>query len=145
MINTGDLFGVAPIAKIAPRDLLAVYDAEYRKRYQTAAPIVGKKDAPLAARLLKLYSFDELSSWLRLYFDVPDKFIQNSGYTFGVFSACIAKVIQFDRRRSARVVAAPVVATDAVVRVMREKQEIERLDGIEMANAYYAKRPWLQR
>lgn len=89
-----------------PKELLAVYDAEYQRRYQTRAPIVGKKDAPLAARLLKLYSFDELSSWVRIYFDVPDTFIQQSGHTFGVFSACIAKVIQHDRRLHPRVVVA---------------------------------------
>lgn len=96
---SADLFGDLPTKRV-PRDLLAVYDAEYRQHFHTAAPIVGKKDAPLAARLLKLYTFDELSTWVRLYFDVPDKFIQQGGYTFGVFSACIGKIIQHDRRRS---------------------------------------------
>ncbi|NDF00129.1 MAG: hypothetical protein EB034_17920 [Verrucomicrobia bacterium] len=98
-----DLFGDTP-TKIVPRDLLAVYDAEFRRRFHTAAPIVGKKDAPLAARLLRMYSFDELSSWVRLYFDVPDKFIQQGGFTFGIFSACIAKVIAHDRRLASRIV-----------------------------------------
>lgn len=102
---SADLFGQEK--PIVPRDLLAVYDDEYQRRYQTRAPIVGKKDAPLAARLLKLYSFDELSSWVRLYFDVPDKFIQQSGHTFSVFSACIAKVIQYDRRLHPRTVVTP--------------------------------------
>jgi hypothetical protein len=79
-------------------ELLAVYDAEYRARFHVAAPIVGKKDGPLAARLMKRYDFDQLSAWLHSFFDVPDKFIQQSGHTFGVFSSCIAKVIAHDRR-----------------------------------------------
>ena len=123
---SADLLGVTQPAKIVPRDLLSVYDAEYRKRFNTAAPIVGKKDAPLAARLLKIYSFDELSSWLSLYFDVPDKFIQNSGYTFGVFSACIAKVIQHDRRRVARVAQTrPVVALSDAMRARKAEMDAE--------------------
>ena len=141
---SADLFGDSP-TKIVPRDLLAVYDAEYRKRFNTAAPIVGKKDAPLAARLLKLYSFDELSSWVRLYFDVPDKFIQNSGYTFGVFSACIAKVIQHDRRLATRVTVNTQPVSNATLAVLRAKQDVEAQAGLDIANEYYAKRPWLQR
>ena len=141
---SADLFGDVP-NKIVPRDLLAVYDSEYRQRFNTAAPIIGKKDAPLAARLLKLYSFDELSSWLRLYFDVPDKFIQNSGYTFGVFSACIAKVIQYDRRLATRVTATTPMVSDATLAILRAKREVETQAGADMANDYYAARPWLQR
>lgn len=101
-----DLFGQEK--PIAPRELLAVYDQLHREYCDgIPAPIVGKKDAPLAARLLKMYSFDQLKSWLRLYFIVPDQFIQKGGYTFGVFSSCIGKIIQYDRRVAAR--PAPVV------------------------------------
>lgn len=87
----------------APKDLLAVFDAAHRECFDgIPAPIVGKKDGPLAARLLKRYEFDQLSTWARLYFVTPDPFIQQSGYTFGVFSACLGKVIQFERRRNVR-------------------------------------------
>lgn len=95
-----DLFGQEK-PRVA-KDLLAVYDAVHREKFSVAAPIVGKKDGPLAARLLTIYNFDQLSSWVRLYFDVPDKFIQQGGYTFGVFSSCIGKIIQYDRRLSAQ-------------------------------------------
>lgn len=102
-----DLFGQSK-PRVAS-DLLAVYDAAHRANCNgVPAPIVGKKDGPLAARLLKTYSFDQLSAWVRLYFIVPDKFIQQGGYTFSVFSSCIGKVIQYDRRVSApRVVRQP--------------------------------------
>lgn len=109
-----------------PKELLAVYDAEYRRRNEgIPAPIVGKKDGPLAARLLKTYSFDQLSSWVCLYFDVPDQFIQQGGFTFGVFSSCIAKVIQYDRRVHARVVVVARPEPSANLRAIRQQIDDE--------------------
>ena len=74
-----DMFGHAKPA--VPKELLATYDAAHRAKFNgVPAPIVGKKDGPNAARLMRLYpDFDQLSSWVPLFFDVPDKFIQESG------------------------------------------------------------------
>ena len=101
----GDLFG-----NTKPRvanELLAVYDAEFRRRFRVPAPIVGKKDGPLAARLISRYEFEDLSRWVERFFAVPDPFIQQSGFPFAVFSACLAKVIAYDRRVQAQTTVQP--------------------------------------
>ena len=91
-----DLFGHEKPA--SSHALLAVYEAEFQRRFKTPAPIVWRKDAPNAARLLRRYSLQQLSAWVPLYFDVPDQFIQQGGFTFGIFTSCIAKVMQYARR-----------------------------------------------
>ena len=84
---------------MSPKTLLTRFDTAHRNQFDgTPAPIVGKKDGPLAARLLKTYQDEQLARWVELYFVIPDTFIQRGGYTFGVFSACIGKIIQYDRR-----------------------------------------------
>lgn len=73
--------------------LLTLYEAGYVKRYGVKAPLVPSKDAPLAKRLLSRYTMEQLSHWLDVFFTMRDPFIERSGHTFGVFSACLAKVI----------------------------------------------------
>jgi len=78
---------------MTPRQLLTAYDTAYQAHHGVRAPIVGSKDGPLAARLLSLYSYEDLECWLGTFFTMRDPFIQKTGHTFGVFSACIGKVI----------------------------------------------------
>lgn len=73
--------------------LLTQFDDAYTRKYGVKAPIIGSKDAPLAKRLLGLYTPEQLSHWIDVFFTMRDPFIERSGHTFGVFSACIAKVI----------------------------------------------------
>lgn len=82
--------------------LLTEYDGAYQRRFNVPAPIVRGKDQKLAKQLLDRYSLEQLTGWLQTFFTMRDPFVQQSGYTFGVFVACIGKVIaaheQPDRR-----------------------------------------------
>ena len=82
----------------AIKHLLAYYDFRYQKRFGVKAPIVGAKDAALAKRLLGTYTQAQLEGWVDRFFQSDDQFIQQSGYTFGVFSSCIGKVIAAERQ-----------------------------------------------
>lgn len=77
--------------------LLSAYDSAYRRKFGVPAPIVGAKDAALAKRLLARYSSDQLAGWVERFFELPDPFIMQSGYTFGVFASCLGKVIAADK------------------------------------------------
>ena len=76
--------------------LLSAYDDLYLQHLGVRA-LIGKKDAALAKRLLTRYSLQQLQSWLPQFFESADPFIRQSGYTFGVFSACLGKVIAASR------------------------------------------------
>lgn len=139
---SADLLGAKPRS---PKDLLAVYDAEHRNNFDgTPAPIVGKKDGPLAARLLKRYEWDQLSTWVRLYFVIPDSFIQRGGYTFGVFSACIGKIIQYDRHVNQRATTKPVAGA-LELRAAQRRDEANSLTTQDMAEEFYRRHPWAKR
>lgn len=77
----------------AIKALLSYYDAAFHAKFGQAAPIVGAKDAALAKRLLARYPDAALRGWIDRFFASTDPFIQQSGYTFGVFSSCLGKVI----------------------------------------------------
>ena len=78
---------------MTPKALLTAYDQTYQRQFGVPAPIVGAKDAKLAKTLLSRYTLAQLETWLDMFFRVPDPFIRQSGYTFGVFHACLGKVI----------------------------------------------------
>ena len=138
-----DLLGEKPRA---PKELLAIYDTAHREHFDgTPAPIVGKKDGPLAARLLKRYEYDQLATWVQLYFVIPDAFIQRGGYTFGVFSACLGKIIQYDRRVNRPRQPAKVQPTETELRAAQRRDEANRLTTQDLAEDFYRKRPWLSR
>ena len=131
---------------MSPKLLLTRFDAEHRDAFDgTPAPIVGKKDGPLAARLLKRYQDDQLERWLKLYFVIPDPFIQRGGYTFGVFSACLGKIIQYDRRVNRPRQPAKVQPTETELRAAQRRDEANRLTTQDLAEDFYRKRPWLSR
>ena len=81
--------------------LLSHYDEAYVK-HMGVRSLIGAKDAALAKRLLARYSLEQLTGWVDQFFVMADPFIEQSGYTFGVFSACLPKVIAADRRTTTR-------------------------------------------
>jgi hypothetical protein len=111
-----------------PRELLTVFDRAYQDRFGVRAPLTGAKDGKLASELLKLYQPVDLERWVRAFFQIPDPFIQQSGYTFGVFKACLGKVIAYAERRQA-------VMADPREGAMRQKiasrKEAELRDAME--------------
>ena len=77
----------------AIKALLSHYDEAYQRKFGARYPISPSKDCALAKRLLGLYTAEQLEGWMEQFFDSHDAFILQSGYTFGVFSACLSKVI----------------------------------------------------
>lgn len=73
--------------------LISEYDEAFSEKFGTRAPVVRGKDHRLAKQLLERYELDQLRGWVWKFFAVDDAFIKQSGYTFGVFSACLGKVI----------------------------------------------------
>jgi hypothetical protein len=75
-----------------PRDVLILYDTQFRAKFGAKAPI-GGKEAAIAKWLVSQYSQEQVGDWLKVFFDSPDPFIRQSGYSLGVFKACLPKVI----------------------------------------------------
>ena len=77
----------------AIKALLSHYDAAYTEKFGVRYPLNPGKDPALAKYLLSLYSVEQLCAWIDQFFESDDAFIQQSGYTFGVFRACLSKII----------------------------------------------------
>lgn len=77
--------------------LLTHYDDAFQRKFGEKAPIIGAKDAALAKKLLGRYTLEQLTRWIDVFFALPDPFIEQSGYTFGVFHSQVGKVIAAQR------------------------------------------------
>lgn len=73
--------------------LLSHYDAAFTKKFGVRYPISPAKDAALAKQLLALYTLEQLTAWVDDFFALEDEWIQQSGYSFGVFRSQLGKVI----------------------------------------------------
>jgi hypothetical protein len=76
-----------------PRDVLTLYDTGFRHKFGVKAPITMGKDAAIAKWLLSQYSLEQIGQWFDGFFASRDPFIINSGYSMGVFKACLPKII----------------------------------------------------
>lgn len=108
------------------RDLLAFYDQCYQRHLGDRAPINGAKDSAILKQLMTTYSEDKLRTYIAAFFECPDPFIRQSGYTIGVFKACMGKVIQFANKRQP---AKPAIS-DAVADPMRAWLEQKKASGL---------------
>lgn len=77
----------------AVHQLISEYDRLFRLKFGFPAPIVRGKDHKLAKQLLERYELRQLVDWLVRFFEIDDAFVRQSGYTFGVFVACLGKII----------------------------------------------------
>lgn len=139
--------------------LLSRYDEAYQQQYGVRAPIEPAKDSALAQKLLKRYSVDELTDWLRVFMRHPDPFIQSSGHTFGVFYKCLGKCITSAPKRVAVTPPpAPLIElAKSIARANAEQAERDRAElaqmtqqriaqGMSLADAeFYANRDWLRK
>lgn len=122
--------------------LLSRYDEGYQRKFGVRAPIIPGKDAAKAKHLLALYSFDQLVGWVDQFFQSPDPFIRQSGYTFGVFASCLGKVIAMSKP------AKPPVPLEQMAHALkiRERQAAEReADAQAIADEYYRTHPLAMR
>jgi hypothetical protein len=108
------------------RDLLSFYDMQYQKHLGDRAPINGAKDSAIIKKLMDTYPEDKIRLYLAAFFECPDPFIQQSGYTIGVFRACLGKIIQFANKRGP--VKSPL--SEAVADPMRAWLEQKKASGL---------------
>ena len=73
--------------------LLTYYDDAFTQKFGARYPISRAKDTALAKQLLALYTLEQLTEWIDSFFALEDAFIEQSGYSFGVFKSCLGKVI----------------------------------------------------
>lgn len=85
------------IARIEPRAptkaLLSEFDRLHVERVGKPAHITGAKDAALVAKICTRYGEDETRRLMRAFFDSPDPFIRDGGYTVGVFWSQVGKLL----------------------------------------------------
>jgi hypothetical protein len=83
------------------------YEAHAGAKY----PFSGGKDGATIKWLLSLYTIDDVKSYMVAFFEIEDEFIEQSGYSLGVFRGCLPKIIQFVRKGPAR----PKLHMDTVI------------------------------
>jgi hypothetical protein len=84
------------------RAILIHYDVTFREHHDGwPAPIQGAKDVKLIKKLRATYTDEQIRALIDHYFVIRDPFIAKGGYTFGVFYACIGKIL-IDYQRSLR-------------------------------------------
>lgn len=84
------------------RSFLTLYEQEFSKRFGDTPVISRPKDPKLVKGLLAKYGPLRLGQLLLRFFDSQDAFIQQSGYTIGVFYSCLNKVLTTDRQVNAK-------------------------------------------
>lgn len=105
--------------------LLTAYDQLYLGKFGVRAPLKPARDAKLAQQLLGRYTLAQLTDWLGVFFILHDPFIQQSGYGFNIFSACIGKCITSPRPVSIHHI--PTQAELEQIARIRERQRLDRL------------------
>jgi hypothetical protein len=78
--------------------LIRFWCDEYERHAGAKYPFAGGKDGKTIKDLRAIYSDDDLRTYMAAFFEIEDDFIQNSGYSLGVFRGCLPKVIAFVKR-----------------------------------------------
>ena len=66
----------------------------HHNRFNEKYDFKGKKDGPIIKRVLKNYGYEKSCQIMETFFNSDDDFIKKAGYTLGVFSSQINKLIQ---------------------------------------------------
>lgn len=80
------------------KELLTFWDGLYTQHVGARYPFNAGRDSKWIKEWRAVYSDDELKTFMSAFFEIKDDFIQNSGYSLGVFRGCLPKVIQFVKR-----------------------------------------------
>jgi hypothetical protein len=70
----------------------------YEQHVGAKYPFQGGKDGKTIKWLREMYEDDDIQQFMTGFFEIEDDFIQNSGYSLGVFRGTLPKVIQFVKR-----------------------------------------------
>ena len=66
----------------------------YQQRTGSKYPFAGGKDGATIKWLRSIYTDEEIRSYMTVFFEMDDDFIQQSGFALGVFRGCLPKVIR---------------------------------------------------
>lgn len=95
------------------RELLTYFDALHLDHLGERAVINGGKDAKLLAGLCQSHGPERIKELMRLFFESDDEWIQQAGYTVGMFHSQAGKLIARQRK------AQKANDVDAVLSVLR--------------------------
>jgi hypothetical protein len=79
--------------EISSRPFIIHYQEQFQSIFGETPVIIWAKDSSNVKRLLRTYGEDKLKGLLSAFFESDDPFIKKSGYTLGVFSTCINKLL----------------------------------------------------
>ena len=86
------------MSRAPTRELLTHFDALHVEHLGERAVIQGAKDAKLLAGLCASHGPDRVKELMALFFASDDEFIQQAGFTVGVFVSQCGKLIARHRR-----------------------------------------------
>lgn len=84
-------------------------------------PFQGAKDGATLKRLRGIYADDELRTYMATFFEMDDPFFEQGGFSLGIFSACLPKVLLHLKRQlePPKAVVKPKSALGNVLRYMQ--------------------------
>jgi len=74
------------------------YHDQFLSKFEEKPIIDGGKDGAIIGKLLKTHSLERLKELINAFFNSKDPFIQQSGYTIGVFKTQINKLLTENKR-----------------------------------------------
>lgn len=69
------------------------YHVRFLEKFKVKPDIKGAKDATILSRVVKNYGLDRTKQMIDTFLDSDDSFISSSGWTLGVFSCVINKLL----------------------------------------------------
>jgi hypothetical protein len=81
------------------KELLTVFDGLYQKKVGAKYPVNGGKDGALLKQLRAIYSDEDITRFMRAYFEMDDPFFAETGWSLGCFRSCLPKVIAWVNRK----------------------------------------------
>jgi uncharacterized protein YdaU (DUF1376 family) len=90
LLNTKD--NKTSISHSETKEFLTFYRERFKTEFEKDPVVEWGKDGKIIKGLLKFIPFAELKELLIKFFESKDKFIQNSGYTIGVFKSQLNKL-----------------------------------------------------
>lgn len=124
--------GGARSERAPTRALLTQFDDLHQKALGVSAVISGAKDAKLVATLARKYGAEMVGDLMREFFLSTDPFIQQAGYTVGVFHSQVGKLLA--RRNQHRLPVAvqpgkPRTAAETTLHTLRKLEADDALHG----------------
>jgi uncharacterized protein YdaU (DUF1376 family) len=75
------------------RELLTLFSELHQKRFGTPAEISGKKDGAILAAMFRQRGLEETRRLVAAFFELRDPWVQERGFSVGVFKTQIAKLL----------------------------------------------------